>query len=337
MTVEICSICQRLECYLYQHGYKIWPAFKSATSAAHRKTVVAGVFLLLMSAARGYADAQRSNLVQRLNDMIIPELNYHEAKPSDIFAFLSDESRRLDPEHLGVNIIVQAETDEMRVAISLRNVPLVDAVKFVCVLSGLSYRIEHSGVIVSKTAAAASIDPRDKELFAQRTNEPAFVETLDLDYGSYRGHASITTGTTTVKLGEEYPLAIQFVNDGGSNRFFNPQFNGLLVIPARFPIYDVNKKFIGEFWGAWDGSHRGANEGDWKVIPSGSHFDTTIRVTAGYVVGDGRLPAGEYYLQVIYSKALIDANPWDRRELFRSNVIKMHFVDGSAKGDGSGS
>jgi hypothetical protein len=103
------------------------------------------------------APANGFPFVLTLNDIIIPELNYREAKPSDILAFLSDESRRLDPEHVGVGIVFQGDIDETGTeTLTLRNVPLVDAVKYVCVLAGLSYRIEHNAVIISKGAVAAS-------------------------------------------------------------------------------------------------------------------------------------------------------------------------------------
>jgi len=320
---------------------------------------------LLLLAGQAYGDDQRSNLVQRLKGIIVPEFNFREAKPSDVFALLSDESRRLDPEHIGVDIIDQADTDEMKVTLSLRNVPLWDAMNYVRRLVGLSYRIEPNAVIIFNAAAGISNNENSKQLIAQGTNEPTFVETHDLDYGSYRGHASITAGTSVVKLGEEYKVLVQFFNDGGSNQFFNPDFNGLVPIPACPVIYDANKKYIGKLWGPQCGSARGIGKWDWKLVPTGSHVDTTLSFKAEYIISaayDGiQLPlsAGEYYLQVIYFKAFVSPKPvdldsdnpsieemtrerafydnfFDRSELFRSNVIKIHFVDGSAKGDGSG-
>jgi hypothetical protein len=312
----------------------------------------------------GDADAQHSNLVQRLNGIIIPEFNFREAKPSEIFAFLSNESRRLDPEHVGANIVLQGESDEMRVTISLRNVPLLDAMNYVRRAAGLSYRIEPNAVIIFNAAAGISNNVSSKALIAQGTQEVAFVETRNLDYGSYRGHASITVGPPTVKLGEEYKVPVQFFNDGGSNQFFNPDFNGLIPIPACPVIYDINKKYIGKLWGPHSGSARGIGKWDWKFVPPGSHVDTTLSFRAEYITSaeyDGiqlLLPAGDYYLQIIYFKAFICPNPFgpdsdnpsveemtkrrafydnfDRSELFRSNVVKVHFVAASAKGDSTG-
>jgi hypothetical protein len=322
-----------------------------------------GILLLLLSVGQGYADDQRSNLVQRLKGIIIPESNFREAKPSDIFVLLSDESRRLDPEHLGVNIIDQADSDEMKVTISLHNVPLWDAMNYVRRLAGLSYRIEPNAVIIFNAAAGMSNNENSKSLIAQGTSEPTFVETHDLNSGSYRGHASISVEASTVTLGKEYAIHIQFFNDGGSNYFFNPDLHGLVPIPAYPVIYDINKKYIGKLWQWMGGSQRGVEAGDWKLVPTGSHVDFNWKFTAGYVPGvyDGGqhlLPAGEYYIQFIYYKAFVSPRPFDpdsdnpsveemtrRRafydnfygtELFRSNVIKIRFVAPSAKGDDSG-
>ena len=130
-------------------------------------------------------DAQRQQgIMRKLNEIIVPEINYREAVVSDVITFLSDESRRLDPEHVGVNIVLgggiatsgptpatapaaapaapaapgaapeapQAggggEIEGRKITLSLRNVPLIDALKYVTTLAELKYRVEPSAVIV---------------------------------------------------------------------------------------------------------------------------------------------------------------------------------------------
>jgi general secretion pathway protein D len=131
---------------------------------------------------------RQQSILKKLNEIIIPEVNYREAVVSDVITFLSEESRTLDPEKMGVNIVLSsgigvptlkpttpaaptapptttgaeatpttpvgaatAETGEsfgQKVTLSLRNVPLIDALKYVTTLAGLKYRIEPSAVIV---------------------------------------------------------------------------------------------------------------------------------------------------------------------------------------------
>ena len=102
------------------------------------------------------AESTAYKLAHGLIRIIIPELNYRETKPSEVFTFLSDETKRLDPNHVGVNFIVQGEIDETNaVTLSLHNVPLINALKYICQLAGLSYRTETNGVIISKTPAVS--------------------------------------------------------------------------------------------------------------------------------------------------------------------------------------
>ena len=136
-------------------------------------------------------EAQRQQgIMRKLNEIIVPEINYREAVVSDVITFLSDESRRLDPEHVGVNIVLgggiatssgptpaaapaaapaapaapgaapeagQAgggEIEGRKITLSLRNVPLIDALKYVTTLADLKYRVEPSAVIVLPSTAA---------------------------------------------------------------------------------------------------------------------------------------------------------------------------------------
>ena len=126
---------------------------------------------------------------EKLNKIIIPEINFRDAVVSDVIGFLSDESRRLDvPDHIGVNIISsggvgtppaaatpgaptpppaapptpgEATTpaapaapaagegiEGRKITLALRNVPLIDALKYVTELAGLKYLVEPSTVIV---------------------------------------------------------------------------------------------------------------------------------------------------------------------------------------------
>ncbi|MGD0060425.1 MAG: hypothetical protein ABSD58_13500 [Verrucomicrobiia bacterium] len=127
---------------------------------------------------------RQESIIKKLNEIVIPEVNYREAVVSDVITFLSDESRTLDPEKVGVNIVLSSgiagppaktgptprtaaptapgaeaaaaeaptgETPEsfgQKITLSLRNVPLIDALKYVTTLAGLKYRIESSAVII---------------------------------------------------------------------------------------------------------------------------------------------------------------------------------------------
>jgi general secretion pathway protein D len=136
---------------------------------------------------------RQQKIIEKLNKIIIPEINYREAVVSDVITFLSEESRRLDvPDHVGVNIVLSsgiaapapaaataatppapatptaepgaaptaptagaAESSERKITLSLRSVPLIDALKFVTTLANLKFRVESSAVIVLPIDAPA--------------------------------------------------------------------------------------------------------------------------------------------------------------------------------------
>jgi general secretion pathway protein D len=126
---------------------------------------------------------RQESIIKKLNEIVIPEINYREAVVSDVITFLSDESRHLDKEKVGVNIVLSsgisgppaktgpvpavaptapgaevaaptaptAETAEsfgQKITLSLHDVPLIDALKYVTQLAGLKYRIESSAVLI---------------------------------------------------------------------------------------------------------------------------------------------------------------------------------------------
>ncbi len=122
--------------------------------------------------------ARQAEILKKLNGIVIPEINYRDAVVSDVITFLSEESRRLDPEKVGVNIVLSSgltaptpsgvpapsaappaegqppaptateAVEGRKVTLSLRSVPLIDALKYVTTLAGLKYRIESTAVIV---------------------------------------------------------------------------------------------------------------------------------------------------------------------------------------------
>ena len=51
---------------------------------------------------------RQESIIKKLNEIVIPEINYREAVVSDVITFLSEESRTLDPEKVGVNIVLSS-------------------------------------------------------------------------------------------------------------------------------------------------------------------------------------------------------------------------------------
>jgi general secretion pathway protein D len=108
-------------------------------------------------------------IIKKLNELVFPEIKFREASLADVIQYLSEESRRLDkPSNEGVNIVLgpgvtagggdttppaggdtTAPTGGGRtITLSLKNVPMIQALRYVTSLANLKYRVESSAVLI---------------------------------------------------------------------------------------------------------------------------------------------------------------------------------------------
>ncbi len=154
-----------------------------------------------------------ASLNQKLNSIIIPEINFRDAVVPDIVRFLSDESRRVDPQHEGVNIVLQSPDVEGRtVTLSLRDVPLVEALKYVTTVAGLKFRVEPSAVLVLPKDA-----PEGDLLTRSYPVAPGSLETLVVkpDTAGFRIGAAMTNALGTTITGVTAGDVKTFFTDAG--------------------------------------------------------------------------------------------------------------------------
>jgi general secretion pathway protein D len=87
---------------------------------------------------------------QKLSSIFIPSIDFTDASIEDATGFLSSESKRLDPEHKGVNFIIQPEasTSAKPITLSLNNVPLGEALRYICQLAGVKDKIEDYAISI---------------------------------------------------------------------------------------------------------------------------------------------------------------------------------------------
>jgi hypothetical protein len=173
-----------------------------------------------------------------------------------------------------------------------------------------------------------------------------FRERINLESGSYRGYAELDVKDPVLRRGQEFTTQITFHNTGGGAYFFNPLFNRLIDLPAQLAIFDSQKEYIGNLLYREVGSIRTPGPYDWTYILGGS-VRKNIKRMAGYVPGTkynstgSLLPPGTYYIQMIYYGVFLrpyheglkyeqQIDEWkasDKKELFRSNVVKIDLVD----------
>lgn len=116
-----------------------------------------------------------AGLRERLRNTVIPSIEFRETPLPDALAFLRAKSIELDPEKKGVNLVLQGAEGELAPALtlSLREVPLGEALNYVAAVSGLEVTFGDHAVILKKaetspipnrTAESQSANPKTAAL-----------------------------------------------------------------------------------------------------------------------------------------------------------------------------
>jgi general secretion pathway protein D len=111
----------------------------------------------------------KTALADKLNNFIIKNIDFTDADISAVVRFLGDESKKLDPEGRGINIILGLTDEELQqvptVTMKFENIPFGELIRYLCQATGLKYRVD-SKVL---TIGTASIDPMDTRFFKVRS------------------------------------------------------------------------------------------------------------------------------------------------------------------------
>jgi general secretion pathway protein D len=160
------------------------------------------------------SSAASTAILLKLNEIIFPEIKFREATITDVIQYLSDESRKIDPKKQGVNIVLGAgiggggtaptpssapgeggappptlapttgSEGAQPITLSLRDVPMIEALKYITSLANLKYRIESSAVLIVSTNEPAGqmitrtfqINPGVFIPYMDVTNRPAATQ-----------------------------------------------------------------------------------------------------------------------------------------------------------------
>jgi hypothetical protein len=103
-----------------------------------------------------FAAAPSQALLKRLKAIIIPRLAFEDTPVSAVFAFIATRSRELDPDSEGVEFQLQLKpatagagaATEPTVTIELDNLPVGEAVRYICAKLDLKYRVTRNVVVI---------------------------------------------------------------------------------------------------------------------------------------------------------------------------------------------
>jgi hypothetical protein len=151
------------------------------------------------------AAAPESPAMIKARSLIVPTVDFRDATIDEAVDFLRVRARGLDPEKVGVNIVVNAAgIPDLKISLTLKNVPLSEALRYVAELSNLSLRAEPDALVLQPKAQAPANKPRPTATAGDegepRVSVTADQVTHDQVNGEIfaEGHVQIQCGPTTL-------------------------------------------------------------------------------------------------------------------------------------------
>ncbi len=138
-------------------------------------------------------------LDQKLKDIFL-SLDFNNATIEEATNFLSIESKRLDPDHKGVNFIIQPEASSTAkaVSITLNNVPLGEALRYVCQLANVKFKVQDYAIsIVPFSQSTDDLISRTFNVQPNFVAPPTATGTIDSATSALTGTRPIATTPDT--------------------------------------------------------------------------------------------------------------------------------------------
>ena len=152
-------------------------------------------------------EPQEGPALTKAKTIIFPKIEFREASLPEILDFLRVKSKELDPEKIGVNLVIKpGTTSDAKISLSLTNIPLLEAVHYVVSLADLEYRVQPNAIVIQprpgKTGAPP--DPKTKSSKAEKDEEP--VE-ITADSTNFTQNVALAEGHASLKWGGQFMTA----------------------------------------------------------------------------------------------------------------------------------
>ena len=117
------------------------------------------------------ADKGNNKIRDKLQNIIIEKVDFDDATISSVITYLNRESKRLDKtDGAGINIVLRlvnsTEDNLESITMSMDEIPFEEALKYICLATGLKYRIEEHAIIIGDE----SIEELKTEFFTIETD-----------------------------------------------------------------------------------------------------------------------------------------------------------------------
>lgn len=93
-----------------------------------------------------------NTVLERMGRIIFENVEFDDADFMTVVRYFNSRSRSLDPEKIGVEITTSLEKDKLdalpKVMMSFSRIPMDDALRYLCRMVGLEYRVENNNVVI---------------------------------------------------------------------------------------------------------------------------------------------------------------------------------------------
>jgi general secretion pathway protein D len=121
-------------------------------------------------------------LAQKLNSILIPQVNFEQASLEDVATFLTNKTRELDPDGIGVSVLLKnasVSAGSKPVSLQLSNIPAGEVLRYITNLAGVKFRVEEYAVFIVPLA-----DRTDVVITREFPVRPAFFDVAPTGGGS---------------------------------------------------------------------------------------------------------------------------------------------------------
>lgn len=105
------------------------------------------------------------DLKHKLNRLIIDHMEFEDASVAEVIEFFRRESKRIDPDGIGVNILVLGKDKAKTIpsiTLAFNKIPLGEAIRYVCQAANLKHRVDKHAVVIAMPGASLNRTMRTK-------------------------------------------------------------------------------------------------------------------------------------------------------------------------------
>jgi len=255
-----------------------------------------------------------SRIQAQLNDIIIPHIVFEDVPINDAILFLKQESQKLDPSGKGVNFFLRLEpkqdtiseeagwdeetastagleniniSEQYLISISLQNVTLKEAIKYICQSAGLKYRVNDFAVeIASPDVPFGQMEirvlPFEREYFNAevKDNNTADLKQFFVDRGvAFQEGSSVVYDPKISRLiVRNTQTSIEQIQ-----KILDKLNTSLPQVSITAKLVEMGQQDFDELGFQWEFSKYTADARSWTVKESGGDIN---RYASSYDVGD---------------------------------------------------